>query len=438
MGLESRAEGPVHREGRPYARRMHRVVVVGAGFAGLEAVKVLARAGITVTLVDRRNYSTFQPLLYQIATAGLDPGDVAHAIRRIVRDHPTIAVLQAAVETVDLDACEVVLADGDRLGYDAVVLAAGASTHFFGVPGASEHAFPLYTLTDAMRLRAHVLSCFEHAEDDPRLVDEGILRFVLVGGGATGVEMAGALAELFAKVMARDFRRIDPTRAEILVVEALDTLLSAFSPAARRHALETLQDRGIAVRLGETVSSIAPDTVTLRSGETIATRTAVWTAGVQAASLSEQLGVERAKGGRIVVDRDLSLPSHPNAFVVGDFAAAPGRAGAVLPQLAQPAIQGGRHAARQIVRRLEGRSTRPFRYVDHGNMATIGRRAAVADLPLGIRLRGTVAWLAWLFLHLLYLIGFRRRVQVLTAWAWNYLAWDWGPRLITPVEREQE
>ena len=417
---------------------MGRVVIVGAGFGGLEAAKLLARSGAAVVLVDRRNYSTFQPLLYQIATAGLDPGDVAHTIRRIVRDHPTIEVLQAEVETVDLDAREVVLADGDRLDYDAAVLAAGATTHFFGVRGAEEHSLPLYTLTDAIRLRAHVLSCFEQAERDPNLIDDGMLRFVLVGGGATGVETAGALAELFAKVMARDFRHIDPTRAEIVVVEALDTLLGAFSQAAHRHALETLRSKGVTVRFGEAVSSIAPDLVTLRSGETITTRTTIWTAGVQAASLSGRLDVERAKAGRVVVSADLSLPSHPDVFAVGDLAAVRGRGGVTIPQLAQPAIQGGRHAARQILRRLEGRPTLPFQYADRGNMATIGRRAAVADLPLGIRLRGTIAWLAWLFLHLVYLMGFRRRLQVLSAWAWNYLAWDWGPRLITPVEHEHE
>ena len=413
-------------------------MVVGAGFGGLEAAKVLARGGAAVTIVDRHNYNTFQPLLYQIATAGLDPGDVAHAIRRIVRDHPRIRVVQGEVETLDFAAREVVVADGFRLGYDAAVVATGASTHFFGVPGASEHSFPLYTLTDAIRLRAHALSCFERAEEDPRLVGEGMLRFVLVGGGATGVETAGALAELFTMVMAREFRAIDPTAAEVVVVEALETLLSAFSPAAQRHALETLRDKGVSVRLGEAVSSITPDHVVLSSGEELAAHTAVWTAGVKASSISTRLDVERGEGGRIVVSPDLSLATHPEVFVVGDVAAATDDRGDLLPQLAPPAIQGGRHAARQILRRLEHRPTRPFRYVNRGNMATIGRRAAVADLPFGIRLTGSVAWLAWLFLHLVYLIGFRRRLQVLTSWVWNYLAWDWGPRLITPVERERE
>lgn len=414
------------------------MVIVGAGFGGLEATKVLGRAGIDATIVDRHNYSTFQPLLYQIATGGLDPGDVAHTIRRILRDHPTVSVVQGEVQTLDLEGHAVVLANGDRLAYDSAVIATGASAYYFGVPGAREHAFPLYTLTDAMRLRSHVLSRFELAEEQPALVDKGLLRFVLVGGGATGVETAGALAELFAKVMACDFRRIDPTRAEVVVIEALDAVLSAFSPASQRHALETLRAKGVVIRLGETVASITPEQVRLRSGEEIATHTAVWTAGVRAASVAEEVDVERAKGDRIVVNPDLSMPGHPEVFAIGDVAAARDRHGGLLPQLAQPAIQGGRHAARQILRRLAGTPTRPLHYIERGNMATIGRRAAVADLPFGIRLRGTIAWLAWLFLHLLYLIGFRRRLQVLTAWAWNYLVWDWGPRLITPVEREDE
>jgi len=417
---------------------VHKVVVVGAGFGGLKAANVLGSSGVEVTLVDRHNYKTFQPLLYQIATAGLDPGDVAHTIRRIVREHPSVEVVQGDVESVDLTGCAAVLADGRSLPYDSAILATGATTHYFGVPGAREHAFPLYTLTDAMRLRAHVLSCFERAEADPGLVATGLLRFVLVGGGATGVETAGALAELFDMVMAGDFRRIDTSQAEVVVVEALESLLSAFSPPSRRHALETLHDRGVAVRLGETVSSIAPDHVILRSGDRIETATTIWTAGVQAASLPGRLDVDRTPAGRIVVNPDLSLPGHPEMFVVGDVAAAGGSDGRPLPQLAQPAIQGGRHAARQILRRTRGEPTRPFRYRNFGNMATIGRRAAVADLPFGIRLRGTIAWLAWLFLHLLYLIGFRRRLQVLAAWAWNYVAWDWGPRLVTPVEREDD
>jgi NADH dehydrogenase len=407
-----------------------RVVVIGAGFAGLAAVKRLMRADVDVVLFDRHNYTTFQPLLYQVATAGLDAGDVAHHVRGIVRNDPRAELLVETVTQLDADAKRVHLQSGESMSYDALIIATGARTNYFGVRGAQEHALPLYTLPDAIRLRNHMLSCFDAAEAKPSLVDEGVLTFVVVGGGATGVETAGAMSELFSRVMRHDFRRIDVRRARVVVVEMADELLGSFRARSREHARTQLLDRGVDLRLGAQVTAVERDRVMLKSGEAIATHTVVWAAGVQASDLADWIGLEQTKAGRIAVEPDLSVPGHPDVFVVGDLAGAKGNHGALLPQVAQVAIQEGHHAAHMVMRRLDGATTHPFRYRDPGNMATIGRRAAVADLPFGITLTGGIAWLAWLFLHLLYIVGFRRRTEVLLQWAWNYTRWEWGPQLI--------
>ncbi|HZR12757.1 MAG TPA: NAD(P)/FAD-dependent oxidoreductase [Acidimicrobiia bacterium] len=407
-----------------------RVVVVGAGFAGLAVVKRLMRFDVDVVIFDRHNYNTFQPLLYQVATAGLDAGDVAHHIRGIVRDHPRAELLVETVTGIDAAGKRVHLQSGESMSYDALVITTGARTNYFGVDGAHEHALPLYTLPDAIRLRNHVLSCFEEAEAQPSLVDEGALTFVVVGGGATGVETAGAMSELFSKVMRHDFRRIDVRRARVVVVEMADSLLGTFRARSREHARTQLLDRGVELRLGEQVTAVERHRVLLASGHVIPTHTVVWAAGVQASELAGWIGFEQTKGGRITVEPDLSVPGHPDVFVAGDLAAAKGDHGDLLPQVAQVAMQEGHHAARMVMRRIDGEQTRPFRYRDPGSMATIGRRAAVADLPFGITLTGGVAWLAWLFLHLLYIVGFRRRTEVLLRWAWNYTRWEWGPLLI--------
>lgn len=413
-------------DGRP------RVIVVGAGFAGLSAVKRLgrARADIDIVVFDRHNYNTFQPLLYQVATAGLDAGDVGHHIRGIIRPYPNAELLVETVEQVDPDAKKVVLGTGATMSYDALVIAAGARTNYYGVPGAAAHALPLYTLPDAIRLRNHILADFEAAEAEPSLVAEGALTFVVVGGGPTGVEMAGTTSELFRNVMGNDFRRIDPTKAHIVLLEMTDHLLGGFRARSQRHALEELEARGVEVKLGARVTSIERDRVTLASGEVIRTRTVIWAAGVQASDIADT-AFPRTRGGRIVVNADLSVPGHPEVFVAGDLAAATDRHGNLLPQIARPAIEEGRHAARQVLRRLHNEPTKPFVYRDPGTMAAIGRRAAVADLPLGITLTGGIAWLAWLGLHLIELMGgMRRRTEVLVRWAWDYLRWEWGPLLI--------
>ncbi len=411
-----------------------RVGVVGAGFAGLRAVRRLATEPVDVTLVDRHNYNTFQPLLYQVATAGLDEGGVAHTIRTIFADHANVEVQLATVAGIDFSDRIVTLEDGGALGYDALILAAGATTNDFGIPGVADHALPLYTLSEAIQLRQHILRWFEAAERDPTLVNDGALTCVIVGGGPTGVETAGALAELFTKVLSKGYRRVDVGRARVVVVEMATELLASFRPASRQHALDSLTDRGVEVRFGERVSEVSARGVRLASGEELLPRTVIWTAGVRPNPLAERLGLEPGPGGRIVVEPDLSLPDRPEVFVVGDIAAARDGTERLLPQVAPVAMQAGTHAAAQVARRVRGQPTRPFRYRDKGTMATIGRSAAVADLPLGITLSGTVAWLAWLLLHLIYLIGFENRAQVLIQWAWNYCTWNWGPRLV--IERD--
>ncbi len=406
-----------------------RVVVVGAGFGGLAAVAELADAPVEVVLVDRRNHHTFLPLLYQVATAGLNPADVAHSIRAIVQRQRNVSVRLGEVVGVDWDAREVQLEGQPPLGFDHLIVAAGSTANFFGIPGAAEHGRPLYALDDATALRNHVLGRFEAADADPALIDDGALTVVVVGGGPTGVEVAGALAELFSQVLRRDFGRLEVARARVVLVEMAGSLLANFHETSRWHALDALRARGVEVRLGESVVSVTETRVELSSGVTLPAHTLVWAAGVAASPLAARLGVEVGRGGRIDVMDDLSIPGRPDAYAVGDVANIGGPDG-MLPQLAPVAQQSGRHAARQIVRRIEGRPTLPMHYRDKGTMATIGRRSAVAELPFGIRLSGTIAWFAWLGLHLMTLVGFRNRLSVFLNWAWNYFTWDRGPRLI--------
>jgi NADH dehydrogenase len=405
------------------------VVIVGAGFGGLAAARALAGAPVDVTIVDRHNFHTFSPLLYQVATAGLAPDDIAPNTRGIVQRAANVETRMATVEQVDVERRAVIVDHGRPIPYDILVLAAGAVSSDFGVPGVAEHAIPLKTLADATRVRSTVLERFEEANTDPTLVDRGILTFVVAGGGPTGVELCGALAELFTKVLARDFKNLDVRRARVILVEMTDRLLAGFSAWAGEEALTELELRGVEVRRGAAIASVEPDEVRLADGVVIPTRTVVWAAGVRANPLAEVLGLARDHG-RIVVERDLTVPGHPEVFVIGDLAAASGRGGRPHPQLAPVAMQAGRHVARTIVRRVHGKPARRFRYHDKGTMATIGRRSAVAELPFGIRFGGTLGWLSWLGLHLVFLIGFRNRVVVLVNWAWNYFRWDRGNRVI--------
>ena len=409
------------------------VVIIGAGFGGLAAARNLAEVPVEVTLIDRQNFTTFQPLLYQVATAGLNAADVAHPIRGLFHRQRNLRVRRGEVVGVDW-ARRVVLLDDEADGeepFDHLVIALGAVATYFDVPGAAEHATPLYTLEDAVRVRNHVLERFEAADAEPELIDRGELNFVVVGGGPTGVEMAGALAELFAVVFRRDYPTLPVGRARVVLVEALDSLLGPFHESSRRAALDRLRASQVEVRLGEAVAEVTADHVRLASGEVLPTRTVIWAAGVRANPLAEKLGLPTTRGGRVEVADDLGVPGFEGVWAVGDVAAARDRRGErPLPQLAPVAMQSGAHVARQIGRLLEGRSTVPFRFRDRGTMATIGRRAAVAELPGRVRLRGTIAWLAWLGLHLLYLAGLRNRLSVLLNWAWAYLRWDRGPRII--------
>jgi len=408
----------------------HRVVVVGAGFGGLAAAKALSDAPVDVVLVDANNFHTFQPLLYQVATAGLDADDVAFPARGIFHRQRNVDFRMRRVTGIDLDQRLVSFDGGGDLGYDHLVLAAGAVTADYGVPGAAEHAFGLKTLADAVTLRSHVLRCFEDAADDPERIDDGLLTVVIAGGGPTGVELAGGLIELFTKVLRKDFPTLDLRRARVVVVEMADLLLGTFAPRLSGRARRTLSSRGVELMLGVGVEKVDVDAVHLTDGTRIPTRTLVWTAGVVATPLARTLGVAAGPGGRIAVAPDLSVPGHPEVFAVGDIAVLDDGKGRPLPGVAQVAIQGGRHAGRMICAQLERRATTPFRYHDKGSMATIGRHDAVAEIPGGIRLTGTVGWLAWLGLHLLYLIGFRNRANVLVNWTWNYLTYDRGSRII--------
>jgi NADH dehydrogenase len=415
-------------------------VVVGAGFGGLAVARELRDRAVDVVVVDANNFHTFQPLLYQVATAGLDEDDIAYAVRGIFRRQRNVEFRMGRVTAVDLDARTVCLdgvpeVGGAVIDYDDLVIAAGAVTATFGVQGVEEHALGLKSIDDALNVRAHVLHQFERVAVNPTLIDEGAITFVVVGGGPTGVELAGGLVELMG-VLGRDFQSLDVRRARVVLVEAGDRLLPAFAPSLGRHAVETLRRRGVEVILGAGVDRIDEHGAHLAGGF-VPAHTVVWTAGITASPLASALAVETTKGGRIVVGPDLSIPAHPEVYVVGDVAAMPDGHGGIAPQLAPAAMQGGRHAARQIVRRIDGQETEPFHYVDKGTMATIGRSAAVAQLPGGIHLWGPVGWLAWLGLHLVMLIGFRNRANVLVNWGWNYFTYDRGARLLSAADIEE-
>ena len=413
------------------AGRRHRVVVIGAGFGGLAVTRGLADQPVDVVLVEANNFHTFQPLLYQVATAGLDADDIGYAVRGIFRRQRNVTVRMARVTGADLVERTVQLDRGGPLPYDHLVVAAGAVTHTFGVPGVAEHAFALKSIDEALDLRSHVLDRFEAAAQEPALVDDGALTVVVCGGGPTGVEMAGALMELFTRVFAKDFPALDVRRARVVLVEAGPRLLAPFHEDSSERARRTLSRRGVEVVLGTGVACVEARLVELTDGRRIPAHTVVWAAGVTANPLGAALGLPVGRGGRVQVAPDLTVVGHPEVFAIGDVAASPTPDGdGVLPQVAQPAIQGGKHAARQIGRRLAGLPTEPFHYHDRGSMATIGRHDAVAEFPGGRRLAGVLGWLSWLGLHLVYLMGFRNRANVLVNWAWNYLTYDRGSRLL--------
>ncbi len=404
------------------------VVIVGAGFGGLAAARALGDAPVRVTVVDRRNHHLFQPLLYQVASAALNPSDIAVPIRAVLRPYKNVRTLLGEVRSVDVDTRTVTLDQGS-LAYDHLIVATGAGHSYFGHDDWAAHAPGLKSLDDATAIRRKVLLAYEAAEreQDPA-VRRALLTFVVVGAGPTGVELAGALAEIGHHAMAGEFRAFAPEDVRVLLLEGADRVLPPFEPASSAAAAQQLAKLNVEVRTGARVTHIDAEGVML-GDERIAARTVLWAAGVQGSRLGAALGGPTDRAGRVEVDAQLRLPGHPEVFVVGDLAAASSE-GKAVPGVAQGAIQGGQFAAAVIQAELQGRTLAPFRYVDKGSMATIGRRAAVAEIG-GRRLRGTLAWLAWMVVHIAFLIGFRNRVLVLLSWAWAWLTFRRGARLIT-------
>ena len=416
---------------------MHRVVVVGGGFGGLQAALALRHAPVELTLIDRRNFHLFQPLTYQVATGALSPGEIAYPLRAIFTHDRNVRVLMAEVADFDLDARELKLRPvgeveaPDTLAYDTLIVAGGSAYSYFGHDEWREYAAEVKSLESTLVVRSRLLSAFEAAEEEPDDDRRAAwMTFVVVGAGPTGVEMAGQIGELARDTLKHDFRRIDPRAARILLVEAADRVLTTFPPSLSTKAAQQLEKLGVTVMAGRTVNGIDAEGVTV-GDERITARTVVWAAGVTASGLASQLaeltGAERDRAGRISVRPDLTLPGHPEVFALGDMV----RIGeTVLPGIAPVAMQEGRYAARAVRDRLAGKTTPPFEYHDKGNLATIGRAAAVADIK-GLHLSGFLAWITWLVVHLWYLVGFQNRILVFIRWSVSFLTHGRGDRLIT-------
>ena len=406
------------------------VVIIGGGFAGLDAARRLRKAPCEVTIVDRHNHHVFQPLLYQVATAGLSPGDIASPIRWILRKQARLRVLLANVEQIDTRAKQVVLDGGDRLTYDYLIVAAGATHSYFGHDEWSEAAPGLKTLDDALAIRRRLLLAFEEAERELNPVyQRRLLTFVIIGGGPTGVELAGALGEIARQALRLEFDNVDPASARIILIEAGPSILPSFPEDLRESARRALLRLGIAVRVGQAVTKVEPEAVWI-GDERVEAHTILWAAGVAATPLSRDLGPNLDRAGRVIVDPDLSVPGHPGVFVAGDLASFSHQTGKPLAGVAQVAKQQGRRAAANVARLLAGQPTTRFHYYDPGNMATIGRHAAIADFGF-LRVSGYLGWLLWLFVHIMFLIGFRNRLSVLLQWAAAYLTYQRSVRLIT-------
>jgi NADH dehydrogenase len=396
----------------------HRVVILGAGFGGIGAAKELKKSHVDVVLVDGHDYHTFQPLLYQVATGLLEQPAVGHPIRDLFDKQDNVRIHQDRVTGIDLEAREVTFGELEPVAYDNLVLALGAEVNFFGVDGAAEHAFPLYTLADAVRLKNHVLERWEAADRKPELVADGALNMVVVGGGPTGVETAGAMAELYRGVFRKDYPDVDPEQARIVLVEASPEIFGMFKPDIREYTEKALSKRGVEVRTGEVVESVSPERVTLKSGEVLSAHTLVWGAGLQGNALVRSLGLELERGNRIAVDGELRLPAHPEVFAVGDIAAiTDAKTEQVLPQLGSVALQSGEHVGETIGRLVEGKETKPFKYKDKGTMATIGRGAAVVQMLGGKTMKGKTAQLAWGTVHLALLPTNEDRAKAVVDWA---------------------
>jgi NADH:ubiquinone reductase (H+-translocating) len=415
----------------------HQVVIIGGGFGGLSAAKRLKHAPVEVTLIDRHNYHLFQPLLYQVATGALSPANIAAPLRNVLKNQKNTKVLLAEATRIDVARRRVILSDGE-IPYDTLIVATGASHQYFGHDEWEKFAPGLKTVEDATDMRRRILLAFEAAEREPDPAKRHAwMTFIVVGAGPTGVELAGTLGEIAHDTLKHDFRSITPSQATILLVEATDRVLPPFPPPLSEAARKMLARLGVTVRTTATVMNIEEGAVTLREGErteTIPTRTVLWAAGVLASPLGRMLakdaGATVDKVGRVIVEPDLTIPGHPEIFVIGDLASFSHQTGKPLPGVAQPAIQAGRYVAKTIDRRMRGEKIEPFHYFDKGNLATIGRAAAVADLGW-LSLSGLPAWIIWLFVHLLNIVEFQNRLLVLVQWAWLYITYDRSARLIT-------
>ena len=405
------------------------VVIIGAGFGGLEAAKKLACKDVRVTVIDRTNYHLFQPLLYQVATAALSPADIAAPIRAILSKCRNVEVILAEVESVDIDAKKVKTVDL-QIDYDYLILATGSRHSYFGHSEWEKLAPGLKSLEDAVELRRRILMAFEYAE---KITDENARRaamnFVIIGGGPTGVELAGAIAEISRHTLARDFRHINPSEARVILLEGDSRLLAAFPPDLSESARKQLTDLGVEVRTNTRATNLTEAGVQI-GDEFIPCRVKIWAAGNNASFVGKTLGVPADRAGRVIVNEDLTVPGHPEVQVIGDLANFTHQTGEPLPGISPVAMQQGRHAARNVLAMIKGRKAKRFRYWDKGTMATIGRNKAVADLRF-LHLSGRLACLAWLFVHIVFLVGFRNRLLVLFQWAWAYLTFDKGARLIT-------
>ena len=399
-----------------------RVLVLGGGFAGIGAARKLADTDVDVVVVDRHDYHTFQPLLYQFATGLLETTAVGHSLRDLVKDQDNAVIHTAPITEIDLGAKEARFEGLDPIAFDYLVLALGAEVTFFGTEGAAEHAFPMYTLPHALRLKNHVLERWEAADKDPGLIEDGALNAVVVGGGPTGVETAGALAELYRTNFDKDYPNIPQENVRIVLVEAGDEIFAMFKPNLRKYAREALEKRTVEVVTGARVQSVSPTQVTLATGEVIPAHTLVWGAGLQGNSLVKSLGIELQRGDRIAVGPDLELPGHPGVFVVGDIAAiTDAKVQQVLPQLGSVALQSGEHAGESIARRVAGKATKPFTYRDKGTMAAIGRNAAVVQMLGGRTMKGHKAQFAWRAVHLALLPTNEDRAKAVVDWAGSEL-----------------
>ena len=419
---------------------MTHIVILGCGFGGLEAARGLARADVRITLIDRSNHHLFQPLLYQVATAGLTAPAIAAPIRHILASQHNLTTLMASVTSVDVDRRLVMLADDDPIGYDHLIVATGSTHSYFGNDQWAEFAPGLKTLGDAFEIRRRILMSFEHAErEDDEAARAALLTFVVVGAGATGVEMAGTMTEIGRYTLNGEFRRIDSRKARVVLIEGTDRVLPPYAPDLSEKARLQLERLGVEVRTGCRVTAIDKDGVsyTTAGGEQrLAARTVIWSAGVAASPLGKSLGVETDRAGRVPVGPDLSIPGHPEVYVVGDLASASSD-GKPVPGVSPAAKQMGRTAARNILLRMKGKPPQAFRYKDYGSLATIGRGSAVAQVGK-VKFSGLAAWLFWLFVHVYFLIGFRSRLMVLTDWAWAYFTFKRNARLVVGTEDEPD